>query len=55
MALLTVVILTLNEEGRIERCLKSLEPLLPDLRVVLIDSWSKDRTLEVAEIGRAHV
>ena len=49
MSLLTVVILTLNEEERIARCLRSLEPLLPNVRVVIIDSWSKDQTLEVAE------
>lgn len=42
----SVLILTLNEESNLERCLASLE-WCDD--VVVLDSNSKDRTLEIAE------
>jgi glycosyltransferase involved in cell wall biosynthesis len=43
---LTVVILTFNEEKHIERCILSLGGIAQ--RVVLIDSFSTDRTIEIA-------
>lgn len=44
---ITFIILTFNEEIHIERCLKSLLPYSNDIWVV--DSYSTDRTLEIAE------
>lgn len=46
---LTVVVLTLNEEARIARCLESLAPLGGFVRVVLLDSFSRDQTLSRAQ------
>ncbi len=42
LPLLTIVILTSNEEKRISRCLKSLSDR--KIKVVIIDSFSKDQT-----------
>jgi glycosyltransferase involved in cell wall biosynthesis len=44
---LTVIILTLNEEKHIERCIKSLLPITKN--ILLIDSGSTDSTLSIAE------
>lgn len=41
---LSVVIITLNEEGALKNCLESL----PRCEVVVVDSGSSDRTLEIA-------
>jgi glycosyltransferase involved in cell wall biosynthesis len=50
MALLTVVILTFNEEKHIARCINALSPLSAE--IVVVDSFSKDRTGEIAgELG----
>lgn len=46
-SLITVVVLTYNEEIHIERCLKSLIPFCKEIWVV--DSYSTDKTLEIAE------
>lgn len=46
MDLLTVIILTYNEERHIARCLKALVGVA--CRVVIVDSYSSDRTIEVA-------
>jgi glycosyltransferase involved in cell wall biosynthesis len=43
---LTAVVLTFNEEVHIDRCLARLKPL--GARLVVIDSFSTDRTLEIA-------
>jgi glycosyltransferase involved in cell wall biosynthesis len=43
--LLSATIITLNEEKNIERCLKSLQGVADE--VVVIDSFSKDRTKEI--------
>ncbi|MGJ0507149.1 MAG: glycosyltransferase family 2 protein [Methylocystis sp.] len=43
---LTVVILTLNEALHIERCLRNVLPLAE--RVIVVDSFSTDRTVEIA-------
>lgn len=40
------VIITYNEEKRIEHCLKSLVPFCDE--IVLVDSFSTDQTLEIA-------
>lgn len=47
MTNLTVIILTFNEELHIERCIKSLQPVAT--RIFIVDSYSTDRTLEIAE------
>lgn len=43
----TVIILTKNEETDIERCIRSVEGWVK--RVVIVDSGSTDRTVEIAE------
>lgn len=44
---LTAIILTKNEEKNIEDCIKSIQEFAK--RIVIIDSGSTDRTLEIAE------
>ena len=46
MSKISLVIITLNEEKSIERCIRSV-PFASE--VVVVDSGSKDRTIEVAE------
>lgn len=43
---LTAIILTFNEEQHIERCIESLEGIAD--RVCVVDSFSKDKTVEIA-------
>jgi len=43
----TVIILTKNEETEIERCIRSVEGWVK--RIVIVDSGSTDRTVEIAE------
>jgi glycosyltransferase involved in cell wall biosynthesis len=50
---LTAIILTFNEEKHIERCIKSLKNVVDDIFVV--DSYSKDSTIELAEALGARV
>lgn len=49
---ISLVVVTLNEEANIERCLRSV-PFASD--IVVVDSFSKDRTVEVAQNLGAHV
>jgi len=44
---LTVVILTYNEEVHIERCIRSLQSVA--MQIFIVDSYSTDRTVEIAE------
>ena len=44
---ISVIILTYNEEIHIERCLKSLKPFVKE--IFIVDSFSTDRTIEIAE------
>jgi glycosyltransferase involved in cell wall biosynthesis len=44
---LTVLILTLNEELHIKRCIESILPIAKN--IIIIDSFSKDKTVEIAE------
>jgi len=44
---IAVLILTLNEEIHIERCIKSLLPFTKE--IFIIDSYSTDKTVEIAE------
>ena len=47
--MISVVIPTLNEGNIIERCLKSLsKQTYKDFEVIIVDSGSKDRTIEIA-------
>lgn len=47
MRKLSAIIITLNEEHNIGRCIDSLDGLVDE--VVVVDSGSKDRTVEIAE------
>lgn len=50
MADITAIILTLNEEKNIVECIKSIQPVVK--RIVVVDSYSTDRTVEIAkELG----
>ena len=49
---LSLVVVTLNEEANIERCLRSV-PFADD--IVVVDSFSTDRTVELAEKMGARV
>ncbi len=49
---LTAVVLTLNEEKHLERCLRSIEPLVSS--IVVVDSGSIDKTAEIAAKFGAH-
>ena len=53
MPLISVIILTLNEEANLPICLESLRGL--DADVVVVDSGSSDRTTEIAERFGARV
>ena len=44
---ITAIILTFNEEIHIERCIARIASLVE--RVVIVDSFSADRTLEIAK------
>lgn len=46
MADLSVIILTFNEEKHIRRCIRSVQPFAK--RIVVIDSYSTDKTVEIA-------
>jgi glycosyltransferase involved in cell wall biosynthesis len=52
-ASVTAIILTHNEELHIERCIASLRPYVS--RVVVVDSGSNDRTVEIAKRNGAEV
>jgi len=47
MTSLSVIILTFNEERHIERCIRSIQ-LITD-KIFIVDSFSTDRTVEIAE------
>ena len=50
MADITAIILTLNEEKNISECINSIKPVVK--RIVVVDSFSTDRTVEIAkELG----
>ena len=46
MQLLSVVIITYNEEKNIRRCIESVKPVADE--VMVLDSFSDDRTVEIA-------
>ncbi len=47
MSDITAIILTLNEEKNIEECIKSVQPIVK--RIVVVDSFSTDKTVEIAK------
>ena len=54
--MLSVGLITFNEELRLGRTLKAVQGLADE--IVVVDSFSTDNTVEIAksfEIGRAHV
>jgi len=53
MADVTVVILTYNEELHIERCIRSVQ--LVAEKIIVVDSFSTDRTVELARALGAEV
>ncbi len=50
---LSLVMITKNEEGNIERCLRSVEGLANE--IVIVDTGSTDRTIEIARSLNANV
>lgn len=50
---LTVIVLTLNEEIHIRRCIESVRAL--DCRIVVVDSYSTDQTCDIAKALGADV
>lgn len=50
---LTAIILTKNEEKNIEKCIESITPIAK--RIVVVDSFSDDRTVELAKKAGADV
>lgn len=50
---ITALILTFNEEQHIARCIESLKPVVE--RICIVDSYSKDRTVEIAKALGADV
>lgn len=55
--LLSVVIITYNEEANLARTLESVQPLLADGKgeIIVVDSGSSDRTVEIAKSFGAKV
>jgi glycosyltransferase involved in cell wall biosynthesis len=50
---LSVVVITLNEERNIARCLASVQALADE--IIVLDAFSTDKTLEIAESFKAKV
>lgn len=53
MADITAIILTRNEEANIGKCILSIKPIIR--RIIVIDSFSDDRTVELAKKNGAEV
>ena len=45
---LTVAMITMNEEGAVEKVVRDIRAVAPDAEILLVDS-SRDRTAEIAE------
>ena len=53
MELLSVVIITYNEEHNIGRCIDSVKEVADE--IVVLDSFSTDKTVQIAEAKGAYV
>ncbi len=53
MADITAIILTKNEEDYIEECIRSIQNIVK--RIVVVDSFSEDKTVEIAAAAGAEV
>jgi glycosyltransferase involved in cell wall biosynthesis len=53
--ILTAALIVKNEEKYLEQCIKSLLPFIPDLEIVILDTGSSDRTVEIAQKYTKHV
>ena len=53
MADLTTIILTYNEEKNIKQCIESIQKIVK--RIVVVDSFSTDQTVEIAKSLGAEV
>jgi len=51
---LTVAMITMNEEGAVEKVVRDIRAVAPDAEILLVDS-SRDRTAEIAESLGCHV
>lgn len=51
MAMLSVVIITFNEEGNIGRCIDSVRAIADE--IIVLDSFSTDKTVEIAKSKNA--
>ena len=51
---LTVAMITLDEEGAVEKVIRSIQAVVPDAEILLVDS-SKDATPQIAESLGARV
>ena len=47
MAKLSTVIITFNEQDKIERCIRSVQEISDE--VIVLDSYSTDETVKIAE------
>jgi len=52
---LSLILICKNEEEMLEDCLKSALLISPDLEIIILDSGSTDRTLEIAKKYTAHI
>lgn len=53
MGKLSATVITLNEEGNLPQCLRSLKNLVDE--IIVVDSGSKDKTVEVAKSYKAKI
>ena len=53
--MLTFVIPTRNAEEYLERCLKSIRDQIEPAKVIVVDGYSEDKTLDIAYYYKAQV
>lgn len=52
---LSVALMVKNEEKYLEQCIKSIIPFIPFLQLVILDTGSSDKTVEIAQKYTKHV